>query len=252
MLDSRLNRNPITRSGRVATAIALAAITLSVAGFAAQPSFATLSGLVSDESGAMVPDAKLVVTHIQSRAKHEVRSNEAGYFEFVGLPAGEYLFESQFPGFAPLQDTLMLSARQTMQRNVALQLGSVEETITVRHSASGAESPRKAPRRGPAAAKPCSASPIGGRIQPPLKLDDVKPEYPVNLRDASVEGQVLMEGRIGTDGFIRELRVVEAMQPDLADAAVAAVTRWRFAPTRLNCNPVETNIQVRVNFTVER
>ena len=85
-----------------------------------------------------------------------------------------------------------------------------------------------------------------------MKLVDVKPEYPPAIRDAGIEGTVILGGRIGTDGSMQGLEVISAPHPDLAAAAIAAVRQWQFAATLLNCVPVEVAIKTNVHFEIER
>jgi TonB family protein len=92
---------------------------------------------------------------------------------------------------------------------------------------------------------------VGGRILPPRKIFDVRPQYPPNLRGASVDGRVVLEARIGTDGFVKDVRTASADDPDLDGAARDAVGQWRFTPTLLNCTPVEVSMMVRVYFKPE-
>ena len=85
-----------------------------------------------------------------------------------------------------------------------------------------------------------------------MKLKDVKPRYPQGQSDADVAGQVELEGRIGTDGWVKDLRLAAPGDPDFANAAVEAVRQWQFTPTYLDGVPVETPIRIRVNFAVAR
>jgi TonB family protein len=95
----------------------------------------------------------------------------------------------------------------------------------------------------------CVATAQGGRIAPPMKLRDVPAAYPPLLYDTKIDGRVVLEGRIGTDGAMREVRVISpAQHPDFDAAAVEAVRRWRFSQTLLNCVPVEVGMTVYVNF----
>jgi TonB family protein len=83
----------------------------------------------------------------------------------------------------------------------------------------------------------------------PVRIRDVRPRYP---EGAGIEGIVMLNGLIGTDGFLRDLRVVGSAHPDLARAAIEAVSQWEFDETLLNCVPVETPMAVTVDFRRER
>jgi beta-lactamase regulating signal transducer with metallopeptidase domain len=258
MLNARINRNPITRSASLATIAAVLAVTVSVA---AAQTFATLSGTVFDATSRVLPEVTLVLTHVESKAKHEVRSDRSGHFEFVGLPRGDYSLTTYLAGFGPLQQMVTL-AGQNVQRDLTLQVGSLNEMITV---AAGSKPIPKSPaawveqvreQRRREFDSRCKAAPfgsnsgnIGGNIRQPVKLKDVKPEYPQHLVDANVGGIVLLEGVIGTDGFFKELHVVRPVHPDLEAAALEAVRQWQFDETILNCVPVDVPMNVTVNFT---
>ena len=91
----------------------------------------------------------------------------------------------------------------------------------------------------------CSDATVGGCLEPPIKLRNVLPQYPPSKRDAGVDARVQLEGRIGTDGFVKGLRLTAPAEGDFAGAAMGAVSAWRFEPTRLGGVPVETPIEDR-------
>ena len=121
------------------------------------------------------------------------------------------------------------------------------ETITV----SGVGDAR--PRRDfvepmPPVSSGCVSKATGGTIEQPTKLRDVRPNYPALLYETKVEGHVVLDARIGTDGAIGARRVVTPAHPDLDAAALEAVRQWRFSQTLLNCVPIEVSMTVHVNF----
>jgi protein TonB len=134
-----------------------------------------------------------------------------------------------------------------MSKNVALQLRSLQETITVTDSdAPPAAVSRRAAAAAPAV--PCVAGTVGGNSKVPMKRVDVKPKYPSNLRTSKASGQVEMESTIGPDRSVREVQVVSSPYPDMSTAATDAVSRWQFSPTLLNCAAVNVNMHVSVSF----
>ena len=68
-------------------------------------------------------------------------------------------------------------------------------------------------------------------------------------RAARVQGTVRLEGILGKDGRVRELRVISG-HPLLAPAALEAVRPWIYKPTFLNGEPVEVLAPIDVNFTL--
>jgi protein TonB len=87
---------------------------------------------------------------------------------------------------------------------------------------------------------------IGGNIRPPQRLNYVPPVYPPIALSARVEGTVILEATLDETGAVRDVRVLKSI-PLLDRAAIDAVMRWRYSPTRLNgvAVPVVMNITVR-------
>lgn len=249
MLNAGLNRSPLTRSTCIATTAALLVVTATISGFgaSAQSGAASFSGSVMDAIGRILPDAPIVLVNTQSSAKHDVRSDQTGHFQFADLPAGDYQLKATLPGFGVDQGRVTLGAGQNLRHDVVLQVGSVSESITIgiagppqlRESAQKSFQPR---------VDRCSQSAIGGCIDPPMKIRDVKPRYPQHLWDAGTGGLVKVEGRIGTDGFLKDLRVLAPADPDLANALLDAVRQWQFTATRLDGVPIEVRVDISGRF----
>jgi protein TonB len=92
---------------------------------------------------------------------------------------------------------------------------------------------------------------VGGKITPPRKTRDVRPEYPEALRQASVQGQVMLEGVIGRSGCITSLRVIRGVDPPMDFAALRAASGWRFTPTLLDGRAVPVIMTITVNFSLK-
>jgi TonB family protein len=88
---------------------------------------------------------------------------------------------------------------------------------------------------------------VGGNIQAPVKIRDVKPVYPPIAREAGVAGVVIIEVRIGRDGAVEEAHVLKSI-PLLDQAALDAVKQWQFVPTLMNGAPVPIMMTVTINF----
>jgi TonB family protein len=91
---------------------------------------------------------------------------------------------------------------------------------------------------------------VGGNVKVPTKLKDVRPDYPSDAMAARIEGVVIIEAVISTDGRVSNARVLRSI-PQLDDAAVAAVRQWEFTQTLLNGVPVPVIMTVTVNFTLQ-
>ncbi len=75
------------------------------------------------------------------------------------------------------------------------------------------------------------------------------PIYPPLAKQARIQGTVRFTAVIGTDGTIRDLRLISG-HPLLVSAAQDAVKQWAYQPTLLNGEPVEVITQIDVNFTL--
>jgi TonB family protein len=66
----------------------------------------------------------------------------------------------------------------------------------------------------------------------PKLVTRVLPEYPSDARKARVEGVVVLEGTIDTAGAVRDLEPLRSEPMGLTEAAIKAVSQWRYAPAR--------------------
>jgi TonB family protein len=89
---------------------------------------------------------------------------------------------------------------------------------------------------------------IGGRVTPPRLIHKVEPQYTKAAQQARVEGTVRLQGEVRPDGTVRNLKVVESLDSDLDQEAIAAVSRWRFQPGTRDGSPVAVLTTFEVNF----
>jgi protein TonB len=91
---------------------------------------------------------------------------------------------------------------------------------------------------------------VGGAVRPPAKLVDVRPTYPEDAKAAHIEGVVILGIVIGDDGSVIDTSVLRSI-PELDQAAIDAVSLWKFEPTLLNGEPVEIEMAITINFTLQ-
>jgi protein TonB len=106
------------------------------------------------------------------------------------------------------------------------------------------------PEAPPPPPPPAAPVRVGGNIKPPTKTRDVKPTYPAIAQSARVQGIVIIEATIGTNGRVTNTKVLRSI-PLLDQAAVDAVKQWEFTPTTLNGVPVPVIMTVTVQFTLQ-
>jgi protein TonB len=88
---------------------------------------------------------------------------------------------------------------------------------------------------------------VGGAIRAPVRVRNVMPIYPAIAQAARISGSVTIDAVIGTDGAVRDARVLSGT-PLLNQAALDAVRQWRYTPTMLNGEPVQVVMTVTVDF----
>jgi periplasmic protein TonB len=108
--------------------------------------------------------------------------------------------------------------------------------------------PVVAPPQAPARKDPVR---VGGVIRPPTRVVYVAPVYPPLALAARKEGTVILQAVIDEHGSVREVQVLRGDQL-LNDAAMLAVTKWRFTPTELNGTTVPVVMTVTVTFTLQK
>lgn len=103
----------------------------------AQEIYATLIGAVSDPSGAVIPDATVVVHNNDTNTDvRTVTTDGSGNFTVTNLPAANYTVTVKRTGFrAYTANNVVLNVAQKRPLNVQLQPGAVTETITVNETA---------------------------------------------------------------------------------------------------------------------
>ena len=250
MLNANINRLPITRWRRFATALVLIATALPVA--AASAAAGAPNGVLRDPSGRVLPGATVRLSAIGQEAIHETQSDSSGAFQFGEVADGEYMLSARLPGFQSTRQRVRVASSMP-PLNVTLQVGTLKETISVRSDGtpSTAAAVTTSARPMPPA-PPCRDIEVGGNLKPPMKLKDVRPVYKPELAANNVEGEVLLQAVIGVDGKVRGVEVVSSVNLDLEESAIRAVSQWEFSPTYLNCQAIEVRMFVSVSFKVER
>lgn len=247
MLNPQLNRRRASMSLRLALLALLCAVAVPIA--TASQSQNAPAGTVSDPMGRALADAELRLTDINTGHVFEAKTDATGAFQFATVPAGPYLLSVRYPGFSAQRQRLDLTGGGT---SIALQLqvGTLKETVTIRGTDGDDPRPFGSTSAFPEAPPSCNSA-AAGQLTPPTKLRDVRPVYRRELRDAGVEGDILMQTRIGKDGRVRSVDVISPVNADLEDAAIAAVTQWIFSPTYLNCEPIEVQMFVTASFKMQ-
>jgi TonB family protein len=91
----------------------------------------------------------------------------------------------------------------------------------------------------------------GGSVQIGQLFYRVEPFYPRGAERQGIEGVVEVHAVVGRDGKVRAAEVVSGPTA-LSQAAVKAVREWRYKPTTVNGQPVESEVNVKMTFRLPR
>ena len=90
---------------------------------------ASLTGKISDATGAVIPGVQVTITNVNTGVSREVTSNEEGYYTIPQLQPGEYRTFIRKDGFKPLQQSgLSLQVEQVLRLDYTLEAGALTES----------------------------------------------------------------------------------------------------------------------------
>ena len=109
-----------------------ALLLLSLSALFAQSERGTITGTVTDSSGAVIPGAKVIITNTQTGVAVNVPSNESGDYTVPQLQVGTYSVRVEKEGFRPASVTgLVLNASATTRADAVLEIGTSTQAIEV-------------------------------------------------------------------------------------------------------------------------
>jgi protein TonB len=88
---------------------------------------------------------------------------------------------------------------------------------------------------------------VGGRVQAPKLIREVQPIYPPLAKQARIQGDVVIDSVIDTQGHVTQMKVMSG-NPLLVEAAEQALEQWKYQPTLLNGQPVAVDMLVTLHF----
>ncbi len=97
----------------------------------AQRSTATIRGVVSDPTNAVVSGAKVSIKNEDTGLSRSGTTNSSGIYSFSDLPVGSYRLEVEYPGFkAESRSKILLNVADNRSLDIQLTTGNVTETST--------------------------------------------------------------------------------------------------------------------------
>jgi hypothetical protein len=92
----------------------------------------TISGTLTDTTGAVIPDIPVIVRNVDKGVERTVKTNQEGFYSFPALQVGQYELEISALEFKPYKRTgLVIDVNTKLQADVTLEIGGQTEQITV-------------------------------------------------------------------------------------------------------------------------
>lgn len=93
---------------------------------------ASIQGVATDSSGAVVPNAKITATDVATQVKHVTKTDGQGLYSFPSIPIGSYSIDATAPGFSHYHQTgIILDVGSSIAVNIVLRIGNAQETVEV-------------------------------------------------------------------------------------------------------------------------
>ncbi len=132
---SRLRRMTGKRTSWLFAVLLVLFAAAGVKGAYAQSDDGSIVGTITDSTGAVIPNASVTVTNVDTGLKLEGKSNSSGDFRIFAIPRGNYKAEVTAQGFQSQVSsfTILVSTTQTLQ--FALAAGAVSQSVQVTSAA---------------------------------------------------------------------------------------------------------------------
>ncbi len=109
----------------------LLALAVMTGGGAEAQITSTVSGIVTDASGAVLPGATVTATSPNLRRESVTVTDIDGRFRLIGLPAGAYQLVVELSGFGIGRAAFRLGLNESIDVNIGLGIAALEEAVTV-------------------------------------------------------------------------------------------------------------------------
>ena len=132
-MPSLTNQRPARIASFFVQVAVLAGCLALVAGQAfGQASSAAANGSITDQQGAVVPGAEVVLASVETGIERRAESNAVGRYVFLNLLPGYYTLEASAAGFRTSAiEPFVLVVNQTASFDIVLEVGAVTESVTV-------------------------------------------------------------------------------------------------------------------------
>ncbi len=202
------------------------AVFLGAAVLTAQVPTGTISGSVTDPTGAVIPNAKVVVTSAETGFKRNLSSGSSGDFSASALTAGHYTVQAEAQGFKKLVRDVEVTAGTAARVDMQLALGSSSESVTVQGTAAELNYESHAVE-GTITREQIQALPLNGRhflqlagLQPGVGVSPQSGSIYNNMFNVSILGGDASQTHITIDGITNQDQVQGGTQQNFSQEVV--------------------------------
>src|SRR6266404_1927914 len=94
--------------------------------------YGTITGVITDSSGAAVGNAKVTLTNMDNAEKRTIETDASGNYTFVNILPGRYKLEGEKTGFKKfVQEPIVVQIESGLRVDISLQVGAQTETVEV-------------------------------------------------------------------------------------------------------------------------
>jgi hypothetical protein len=128
----RITRSPYFKAAMIALALCCTRFAIDVNPAYGQADQGTITGIVSDPSGAAIPGAQVTLLSTDTGLVLKAASDQSGVYTFSPIKIGNYKVSVTAAGFATTtQDNLQLNLQQRLEVDIKLTLGQVSQQVEV-------------------------------------------------------------------------------------------------------------------------
>jgi hypothetical protein len=92
----------------------------------------SISGTVTDQTGAVIPDTTVTALNLDTTVQQTTKTNANGFYNFTALPVGRYEIEILREGFEPYKRTgLVIDVNSQLRADITLSMGAQTEEVVV-------------------------------------------------------------------------------------------------------------------------
>lgn len=90
-----------------------------------------------------------------------------------------------------------------------------------------------------------------GRLEPPVPVRTVSPNFPSDLHDKGISGVVMVNVLIDQQGNPQDLKVAKSSNSEFEEPALEALKKWKFKPAERDGSAVALRVVIPIRFSAD-